>query len=421
MPKKSSFSRPQLIVFVLVFSLIGWAIYRSLAAPNPNLPGDLNNDNTVNVTDLSILLSNYGTTNTNADINNDGSVNVLDLSILLSHYGSSYVPPGNNYGASLPSPLSVSTGSVVVGSPTQSLSSLLSALSPGQTLQLHGGIYGAGLADKAYLSVSGTASAPITVKSYPGERAIIKQLIEVTGSYIRLSDLTFDKNSYPTDARLGQPIIPGGGEVGIWLNGSHITLEHSEVRNNTMSGIYHDGGDYIQILYNWVHNNGTTHDDHGMYIGAGGSSSIIGGNIVDHNATFGIQIQYGSHDWIVTNNTIVANGLSQAGSGTVQDAPATNLLWVNNISTSNGEVAYKSYTATGVLSHNLAFANPQGATYGSFGTVNNLLQADPLYTSSTDFHLQNTSPAKSYGDPAYIMPFDYDGQSRSTASLGAYR
>jgi hypothetical protein len=49
--------------------------------------GDLNNDGTVNITGLSILLSNYSSTNATADINKDGTVNILDLSILLSNYG----------------------------------------------------------------------------------------------------------------------------------------------------------------------------------------------------------------------------------------------------------------------------------------------------------------------------------------------
>jgi hypothetical protein len=86
---RNRFSKPQLLVFVIVFSLIGYLIFKSFAAPNPSLPGDLNNDNTVNVTDMSILLSNYGTANTTADINSDGIVNILDMSILLSHYGQS--------------------------------------------------------------------------------------------------------------------------------------------------------------------------------------------------------------------------------------------------------------------------------------------------------------------------------------------
>ncbi len=49
--------------------------------------GDLNNDGQVNIFDLSILLSDWGTNNATADLNHDGTVNVFDLSILLSHWG----------------------------------------------------------------------------------------------------------------------------------------------------------------------------------------------------------------------------------------------------------------------------------------------------------------------------------------------
>jgi hypothetical protein len=52
--------------------------------------GDLNNDGRVNITDLSILLSNWARTSPSAaqgDINGDGNVNITDLSILLSRWG----------------------------------------------------------------------------------------------------------------------------------------------------------------------------------------------------------------------------------------------------------------------------------------------------------------------------------------------
>jgi hypothetical protein len=57
------------------------------AATVTSKPGDLNGDNSVNITDLSILLSNWNTPNAVADINHDGVVNIFDLSILLSNYG----------------------------------------------------------------------------------------------------------------------------------------------------------------------------------------------------------------------------------------------------------------------------------------------------------------------------------------------
>lgn len=60
--------------------------------PTPTIqtrkPGDANGDNLVNLTDLSILLSNWNsTTFSNADFNNDGRVGITDLSILLSNWG----------------------------------------------------------------------------------------------------------------------------------------------------------------------------------------------------------------------------------------------------------------------------------------------------------------------------------------------
>jgi hypothetical protein len=55
-------------------------------APTPKI-GDLNGDGVVDVFDLSILLSEWGTQNATADLNKDGTVNVFDLSILLSHWG----------------------------------------------------------------------------------------------------------------------------------------------------------------------------------------------------------------------------------------------------------------------------------------------------------------------------------------------
>ena len=108
---KNPFSKSSLSVFLIIFAVLGLIILiKSFAAPNPNLPGDLNNDNTVNITDMSILLSNYGTSNTTADINSDGTVNVLDLSVLLSHYGQSYSGGGSTLGSKLPSRMPLSTG-----------------------------------------------------------------------------------------------------------------------------------------------------------------------------------------------------------------------------------------------------------------------------------------------------------------------
>jgi hypothetical protein len=85
--KRTQFSKTQLLIFLLVFGVVGIFIIKSFAAPNPKLSGDLNNDNVVSGADLSILAANYKTANAVADVNSDNTVDIADLSIVLSHYG----------------------------------------------------------------------------------------------------------------------------------------------------------------------------------------------------------------------------------------------------------------------------------------------------------------------------------------------
>jgi hypothetical protein len=102
------FSRQRVLIFALLFGIIGaYVIFHSSASTSANLAyGDLNSDNKVDVTDLSILLSNYTTNNASADINSDGTVNIIDLSILLSHFGTAVPAAGaaniTGYGVSIP-------------------------------------------------------------------------------------------------------------------------------------------------------------------------------------------------------------------------------------------------------------------------------------------------------------------------------
>ena len=50
------------------------------------ITGDLNGDGVVNVFDLSLLLSSWGTATAKADVNKDGAVNVFDLSLMLTRW-----------------------------------------------------------------------------------------------------------------------------------------------------------------------------------------------------------------------------------------------------------------------------------------------------------------------------------------------
>jgi hypothetical protein len=54
---------------------------------NTMQPSDLNSDGVVDVIDLSILVSRWGSSDATADINGDGVVDALDLSVLVSNWG----------------------------------------------------------------------------------------------------------------------------------------------------------------------------------------------------------------------------------------------------------------------------------------------------------------------------------------------
>jgi hypothetical protein len=79
-----------------------WSFYANLSTSSGPKPADINTDGSVNITDLSLLLSSYSQTTTNCitnntyvcDIKNDtppstvGHIDIFDLSLLLSGYGS---------------------------------------------------------------------------------------------------------------------------------------------------------------------------------------------------------------------------------------------------------------------------------------------------------------------------------------------
>lgn len=91
----TKFLKVNLAVFALIFA--GVSSYFLLFSHAAGLKGDINGDGTVNVVDLSLLLSSFGsrspacTTNPSytCDLNSDNVVNIFDLSVLLGNYGQS--------------------------------------------------------------------------------------------------------------------------------------------------------------------------------------------------------------------------------------------------------------------------------------------------------------------------------------------
>jgi hypothetical protein len=143
-------------------------------------PADINNDNTVNVLDLSYMLGKWKTTDTLADLNQDGLVNVLDLSRLLAKWGPVAVGPGTGAGAQLPITYDLNslpgtkryvatngndtTGNGTIGAPYATLKQAITVAASGDSIVVRGGVYRNG---------NNTDNIPanktLRITAYPGE------------------------------------------------------------------------------------------------------------------------------------------------------------------------------------------------------------------------------------------------------------
>lgn len=77
------------ICFALTNFTIGYTQDTNLDALSAS---DVNGDGIVNILDLTLVATNFGTTPTadqtlNPDVNGDGTVNILDLTLVASHLG----------------------------------------------------------------------------------------------------------------------------------------------------------------------------------------------------------------------------------------------------------------------------------------------------------------------------------------------
>ncbi len=164
----------------------------------------------------------------------------------------------------------------------------------------------------------------------------------------------------------------------------------------------------------------------------GTSRAVVENNVVRDQHGWGI-VASGSSVMHATNNVVTRNGTTGMAAWSSGAAGS----FVNNIVTGNG-VAAKEWVGkkTGVwfnasaakfkLAYNLVHGNKdsdvcKGGTPGGaactklpFDGVNGNISKDPMFVSSTDFHLKKGSPAINAGDPKIK---DRDG---SRSDMGAF-
>jgi hypothetical protein len=311
--------------------------------------------------------------------------------------------------------------------PWRSLAKAVSAAVPGDTIVISAGTYGA-RGTRLLVSTSGTASAPITFVGDPaGPMPTVLGFVRVSASHVRLRGLLFDG---PTGAVLTPTSSnPLGEEVQIAVYGDHVEISGSEIRNNKWhAGIYLDGADDVRILGNHIHDNGNFNRpeqanlDHGIYFARG--SGLVANNVIEHNLAHGVQLYPYASNVVVQQNTIVRNGKA----GVIIGKAAANNLIVNNIVAHNTDNSIRSHSLTGtgnVARDNVIWANGNGnlGTQTTGITLLANLVADPRFTSTTNYRLTTTSPARDRANPNHSTPTDRDNIPRPQGpapDIGAY-
>lgn len=303
-----------------------------------------------------------------------------------------------------------------VSAPWQTLQHALDSLSAGQTLYLRAGTY-PGWVNATH---SGTASAPITIASYPGEQPVITGRLKVAGSWTTVSRLHFVGRT---------PGNPNG--VLLYVSGAdHVSIVNDEFDHADMSAMYlgdvGNGSDDVTIAGNYIHDNGThTNLDHGIYMGTGTRATIVN-NVIEHNFARGIQCYPDCDNALIANNTVVGNGRAGIQVGNENVSTSDNDLIVNNVVVGNGNTGIRSYwggtQGTNIVARdNLLWHNAGTDTAGpGISFVANVV-GDPLFVGADDFHVGASSPARAAALLQYAPAENFDGVLRGALpNLGAF-
>ena len=224
------------------------------------------------------------------------------------------------------SPLGSNSDSGTASNPYLTVEKLLSSLKSGQTGCLRAGVYQRDVEVKR----GGSFSSPITVTSYPGERATVLGRLYVNdhASNVVLSQLNLDGYNR---ARLPSPTVNGDNVVFrdnditnrntsiCFLLGSReygrargTLIERNRIHNcgqlpqtNHHHGIYVEAADNVRITENWIYDNA----DRGVQLFPDAQNTYVARNVIDGNGQ-GLVVSRTSSRSIVENN-IISNSIAR--------------------------------------------------------------------------------------------------------------
>jgi hypothetical protein len=245
------------------------------------------------------------------------------------------------------------------------------ALQPGDTVLVRGGTYRdpAGAGSSWVPTVSGTASAPITIKAYPGETPVFDGGLVVPQSFVLIGNgyLTFDGLSFTR-------YVPRGNGMFIVHAANHVRLLNLRMYGNP-------GANYWQ--------------DHYVYISSGSADILLDGSNLD-GAT-GAAVQIGGGNGVASSGVVIQNSrLANSGWGVIS-TQALGAVFKNDVFDGNAVAFHVSAvsTTTTTITNN-TIRGPVGISVSPMPPAQKFIEGSNCISSAAAFHDYGESVTKTY-------------------------
>ncbi|MFZ2013421.1 MAG: PKD domain-containing protein, partial [Nocardioides sp.] len=250
----------------------------------------------------------------------------------------------------------------------------VSRLQPGATVYVGDGTY----AETVKPTVSGTASAPVTITAWPGRHPVVgtgvtNGVLVSSRSYVTISDLLVSGTT-------GAGISVSGGDH-ISVIGNEVTGSGQRVKGKIAQGIRLSGTTAALVQGNFTHDN----SDHGILLTSGTTATTVSGNVSSYNAE-GYQRNANGIDVISPGNVLIGNIThDNEDSGINFYTGGNNNLAANNVTYNNGDHGIDDYNVTGgrlignTVFHNCTSGINVEGTSGNYTVENNIAVDNAVY------------------------------------------
>lgn len=265
-----------------------------------------------------------------------------------------------------------------------------------------------------YIALTSWAATPIKVRVKLAGATLFDGTLPA--KQMALADVAQAQTKVAIGGRVGRPIIEILNDAGAVISSKEGLLaitntpKHWGGQTGRNLGLY---ADFVPFA-----------SDIGFRGVSLGTTGKITSNLVHDIAGIGIETRGLADDVDVVGNTVsgakIGIGLgSTAGAGRGRSMATVNNIVVGSTALgigASGEVATDAIYANNLLNGN-AVAMQQGIAAVAAGTITGA----PAFASSTNFHLQSSSPARGGGLAAYSTGTDRDGRARKVPQdIGAY-